>query len=234
MRAWRVWGKTDQEGERPEMPEQKEVDEAFDVFISNLETINKIRAEIERLKERYAVYQDKFKVDDVDLSIFYEGKWKMCDEVLALLDTLQEQEPKKTVNVYLLKDEWEANQKFRKEREKYFPLATPREQEPQGLDEVAKEYASDDLMQANLEIPAFKAGAEYQYQKDRYEFAKIKAKIWEEGYDAGAKFELKHCAKLKELADNMYSAAQYLTTDASRLHKAMEEYKHYVNFEMNK
>lgn len=34
--------------------------------------------------------------------------------------------------------------------------------------------------------------------------------------------------KLKELADNMYNAAQYLTTDASRLHKAMEEYRQYV------
>ena len=53
-------------------------------------------------------------------------------------------------------------------------------------------------------------------------------------FKAGAEFELKRYAKLKELADNMYNAAFYLTTDASRLHKAMEEYKHYVNFEMNK
>ena len=30
--------------------------------------------------------------------------------------------------------------------------------------------------------------------------------------------------RLKQLADNMYSAAQYMTTDASRLKKAMEEY----------
>lgn len=30
--------------------------------------------------------------------------------------------------------------------------------------------------------------------------------------------------KLKKLADAMYYAAQYLTTDASRLHKAMDEY----------
>lgn len=34
--------------------------------------------------------------------------------------------------------------------------------------------------------------------------------------------------KLRELAGNMYNAAQYLTTDASRLHKAMEEYRQYV------
>ena len=34
--------------------------------------------------------------------------------------------------------------------------------------------------------------------------------------------------KIKELADAMYSAAQYLTTDASRLHKAMEEYHQFM------
>ena len=34
--------------------------------------------------------------------------------------------------------------------------------------------------------------------------------------------------KLRELAGNMYNAAQYLTTDASRLHKTMEEYRQYV------
>ena len=30
--------------------------------------------------------------------------------------------------------------------------------------------------------------------------------------------------KIKKLADAMYYAAQYLTTDASRLHKAMDKY----------
>ena len=34
--------------------------------------------------------------------------------------------------------------------------------------------------------------------------------------------------KLKKLADAMYYAAQYLTTDASRLHKAMEEYHQFI------
>ena len=34
----------------------------------------------------------------------------------------------------------------------------------------------------------------------------------------------KKLEKLKKLADAMYYAAQYLTTDASRLHKAMDEY----------
>jgi hypothetical protein len=34
--------------------------------------------------------------------------------------------------------------------------------------------------------------------------------------------------KLKKLADAMYYAAQYLTTDASRLHKAMDEYRQFI------
>lgn len=34
--------------------------------------------------------------------------------------------------------------------------------------------------------------------------------------------------KLKKLADAMYNAAQYMTTDASRLRKAMEEYHQFV------
>lgn len=34
--------------------------------------------------------------------------------------------------------------------------------------------------------------------------------------------------KLKKLADAMYYAAQYLTTDASRLHKAMDEYHQFI------
>ena len=34
--------------------------------------------------------------------------------------------------------------------------------------------------------------------------------------------------KLKKLADAMYNAAQNLTTDASRLHKAMEEYHQFM------
>lgn len=34
--------------------------------------------------------------------------------------------------------------------------------------------------------------------------------------------------EIKKLADAMYYAAQYLTTDASRLHKAMDEYHQFV------
>jgi hypothetical protein len=34
--------------------------------------------------------------------------------------------------------------------------------------------------------------------------------------------------EIKKLADAMYNAAQYLTTDASRLHKAMDEYHQFI------
>ena len=48
----------------------------------------------------------------------------------------------------------------------------------------------------------------------------------------GAAFQVKETEpklqKLMQLADAMYTAAQNLTTDASRLHKAMEEYHQFV------
>ena len=40
--------------------------------------------------------------------------------------------------------------------------------------------------------------------------------------------------KLKKLADAMYYAAKYLTTDASRLHKAMDEYQQFIINEYHK
>lgn len=40
--------------------------------------------------------------------------------------------------------------------------------------------------------------------------------------------------KLKKLADAIYYAAQHLTTDASRLHKAMEEYHQFIINEYHK
>lgn len=40
--------------------------------------------------------------------------------------------------------------------------------------------------------------------------------------------------KLMKLADTMYYAAQNLTTDASRLHKAMDEYHKFIIYEYHK
>lgn len=50
--------------------------------------------------------------------------------------------------------------------------------------------------------------------------------------EVGAAFQMKEIdpklSKLKRLADAMYTAAQLLTTDASRLRKAMEEYHQFI------
>ena len=50
--------------------------------------------------------------------------------------------------------------------------------------------------------------------------------------EVGAAFQMKETEpklqKLNKLADAMYTAAQYLTTDASHLRKAMEEYHQFV------
>ena len=40
--------------------------------------------------------------------------------------------------------------------------------------------------------------------------------------------------RIKKLADEMYRAAQYLTTDASHLHKAMDEYHQFIIHDYNK
>lgn len=38
--------------------------------------------------------------------------------------------------------------------------------------------------------------------------------------------------KLRQLADAMYEAAQNMSTDASRLHKAMQDYRQFVICEL--
>lgn len=54
------------------------------------------------------------------------------------------------------------------------------------LKKAAKDYCRkmefSSIMSRDLD---FIAGAEWQYQKDRLEFAKLKAKEWQDGFDAG-------------------------------------------------
>ena len=71
----------------------------------------------------------------------------------------------------------------------------------------------------------------YSKNLDYYHYASDDPAV---AYKAGYEQAEKDYAKLKELADKMYSAAQYLTTDASQLHKAMEEYHKFVCYELNK
>lgn len=49
---------------------------------------------------------------------------------------------------------------------------------------------------------------------------------------AGQETMKEKLTKLEEMADKMYYAAQYLTTDASKLRKAMCDYWHYVIYEL--
>lgn len=39
--------------------------------------------------------------------------------------------------------------------------------------------------------------------------------------------------KLRQLADAMYAAALNMSTDASRLHKAMQDYRRFVIYELS-
>ena len=50
---------------------------------------------------------------------------------------------------------------------------------------------------------------------------------------AGQEIMKKKLTKLEEMADKMYYAAQYLTTDASKLRKSMRDYWRYVVYELN-
>ena len=38
--------------------------------------------------------------------------------------------------------------------------------------------------------------------------------------------------KIRHLADAMYESAQMMSTDASRLRKAMQDYRHFVIYEL--
>lgn len=67
----------------------------------------------------------------------------------------------------------------------------------------------------------------FAYENDDYEHP-IPIKAIEEYLSVGVMFADKKLKQLQRLADAMYSAAQYLTTDASRLHKAMEEYRQFI------
>jgi len=41
-------------------------------------------------------------------------------------------------------------------------------------------------------------------------------------------------ARLEELGQKMYHAYQYLTNDTQYIRKAMKEWYHFINFELNK
>lgn len=59
-------------------------------------------------------------------------------------------------------------------------------------------------------------------------------KMLNQAFLEGQKVIKEKLTKLEEMADKMYYAAQYLTTDASKLRKAMHDYWHYVVYELKK
>ena len=52
----------------------------------------KLYKQVDSLMARYAKNEEEFEVDDEELSIFYQGKRKMCSEVLKIIDFLQQEQ----------------------------------------------------------------------------------------------------------------------------------------------
>ena len=65
----------------------------------------KLYKQVDSLMARYAEYEKEFEVDDEELSIFYQGKRKMCSELLGIIDSLQQEQP--MPNSTQLIAEWE-------------------------------------------------------------------------------------------------------------------------------
>ena len=115
----------------------------------------------------------------------------------------------------------------------------------------------EDLSDLEYVEKAFKAGANWRYEQfeknrlaacdnmtkeeaDREQefttdFIEKNNRIptYSDAIEYGRESMKERLTKLEELADKMYYAAQYLTTDASKLRKAMRDYWHYVNYELN-
>ena len=158
----------------------------------------KIRAEIDR---RYNEYSAKKKTDDF---IYYSGMADALDLFEQFLDALSdENNPEPYSPVY---DEDYLNEKITKasktwegvDVDKYMDEVRGRESD-KSLEEEARTYCRSsfkfdyDELNDSFNSHAFefydvvelaRHFAEWQYQKDRGEFAKIKAKTWYEGFDA--------------------------------------------------
>ena len=129
------------------------------------------------------------------------------------------------------------------------------------LDKAANEYANSIAQHDHnkvFSIYDFKAGAQWQYEqfeknriaacdnmtKEEFEreqkfttdFIEKNNRIptYSDAIEYGRESMKEKLTKLEEMADKMYYAAQYLTTDASKLRKAMRDYWHYVVYELKK
>lgn len=119
-----------------------------------------IRAEIERQMKYYDEKEQKAwdgSERGNEDALWYQGHQKMCAKLLSFLDNLPDEPVMDCHDLTEAKEEY-----LRKAR------MTP-----------GHEWMTRDIEDA------FIAGAEWQYQKDRGEFAKLKAKEWLNGYDEG-------------------------------------------------
>ena len=55
----------------------------------------KLYKQVDELMARFAKLEKEAEPDTEDLSIFYEGKKKMCSELLDIIDSLQKEQPEK-------------------------------------------------------------------------------------------------------------------------------------------
>jgi len=59
--------------------------------IKNIDA-EKLYKQVDSLMARYAKYEKEFEVDDEELSMFYQGKRKMCSDLLGIIDSLQQEQ----------------------------------------------------------------------------------------------------------------------------------------------
>ena len=119
-----------------------------------------------------------------------------------------------------------------------------------------KEMSLDEQSDQLLRQIGFKFGANWQYEQFEKERLKHCDELTAEQAQIESDFVVQHLknfnrtptfidaieygresmkeklTKLEELADNMYYAAQYLTTDASKLHEAMKQYRYFTIYEL--
>ena len=70
-----------------------------DIYYMKYIDADKLYEKVDALMAHYAKAEEEMK-DDVELSIFYQGKRKMCSEIINLIDSLQQEKIsfKKVVN----------------------------------------------------------------------------------------------------------------------------------------
>ncbi len=86
LRAWRAWGHSEQNGaDRPELPSQKEIDQALDAFIEVLSQ-HSLLEDLEEAAEKYKTQWDVEHPHSPDIDFIAGAKW-MKSKILKLIET---------------------------------------------------------------------------------------------------------------------------------------------------